>query len=210
MGMTIEDGKRGTSQKAGVDVRGRMLTEAIALSAIEYYNRQGLLFVGGTGEITLTSANVSGLLFVRNLKEEFLVIPAGGVRINKGPSTGAAAVNLMSLVEVLRNASTGTLISTAAAPDGLPRNQNHHSGNKETSEADLDIFKGAEGHTVTDGELGLLSGFSELMTWENCSEIRLGKNESVAFRVTPPAGNTSQIYTASCMFYREKFLSTQD
>lgn len=208
MGFIIQDAHSGGG-KLKVDSRGRAHADVVSRSIVEFMNKHGLLFGGSPGPKTLTTANVSGLLHLENLKDDELVIPPKGLSIVFGTATGPLTTGLLMAIEIFKNATTGTLISGATAPDVVLQNQNNASANKEQAGVDHKFFAGAEGTTITNGTLSFYTGITEGRVWKNDQELRIGKGHAVSLRVTPPAGNTSMIVNSSLICYRDKVLATQ-
>lgn len=173
--MIIKDGK-GRGYEVKVDEDNRLHTHAFTTNVDTSATINGDVFDISSNTVTLTSANESGLLYVKNNENDDLLLSLQFVNIDA--STGGSGG---SLVTYYFNSSTGTLISGATAANVL---------NRRIGSADsitVDAYKGVEGSTITDGtSMDFPStGFSA------SSPFVLPKGASFAVSITPPTGNTS-------------------
>ncbi len=192
--MILNDGS-GTGVSASVLGNRRLLVDADSHESIITASSEGKAFHFGTGLITLTSAAASGLFYFKNNEVQNFIIAETTLRLNQ--STGGASG--VGLLEIIRNPTTGTLISTATAPT-IRLNTNFGS----TFTILADAFKGAEGLTVTDGlTYGTINGIvvPQRATIDDTIGIVIPRGASIAFRYTPPAGNTSIIISLSVEGY---------
>lgn len=191
--MIIQDGT-GSGSQAGVTDTHRILVDAISRDAIVTAATAGKAFNFSTGLVTLTSASASGLFFLKNNEVENLVISE--ILLQANQSTGGASG--IGFWELIRNPTGGTLISNAVAVD---IQQNFNFGSVATILAD--IFKGAEGNTITGGNLFSINHGqnvpSVLVT--RFANIALARGSSCAVRFTPPPGNTSLVVSVSCSVF---------
>ena len=190
MGIEIVGGPANTKAKVNLSQR---LTVAATTRAVR---RQAVLLSDSfniiSGSITLTSANETGILFVKNNETRDLILEF--VSIDLGPSTGGTGGT--PLIKVIRNPTTGTLISTATAVD-IVSNQNYSSSRTLT----VDAFKGAEGETVTDGTDHDIH-FTKSDSEENLNlDVLLEKGDSIAITVTPELNNSSTAVIAGIRAY---------
>jgi len=114
---------------------------------------------------------------------------------NAGPSTGGTGD---FLAEVIRNPTTGTLISAGAA--FTPINLNFGS----SKELLATTLKGTEGSTVTDGSVAVstiipAAGTRVLIAFDS---IILEPGSSIAVRITPQTSNTSMNIQVGFNLYR--------
>ena len=175
--MKIHDGT-GTGNEAKVDSNNRLHTDAVTNARRRQAALEENAFELGTGEITLTSANTSAVLYFKNNETKDFVIDS--LEITCKNSTGGAIDSF--LVELLINPtglSAGT--STSAV--------NMNFGSSKTLTADITI--GQEAATVTGGTVSGLDYAKVDMKnpWDLVWVVP--KGSSFALRVTPPASNTS-------------------
>jgi hypothetical protein len=150
----------------------------------------GFTFSFASGAITLTSANPSALLYVKNNSDIHLIIES--VRFQAFDSTGGAGG--IPTWTLLKNPTSGTIISGGTVAN--PSNANFGSQNT----VDVDLIRGAEGLTFTDGTVHANIFGDRIpgrVTIEN-AEFCVPRGSSVGLRVTPPAGNT--LWTVSAGF----------
>jgi len=188
MALQIEDGT-GNAYRAKVDSTKRLHTDSVARTEREQAALLGNCYNVSTGPITLTSANASAVFYfcyegsVPFVIEEILVI-LGGTTGGSGDAT----------VEILKNPSAGTLVSNAVAVD---TNENRDFSSSQVITGNL--YKGAEGYTITDGvnfAKTTRNSFGTVISFD-AAPIVLRKGNSIAVRYTPPASNTSQSCTVA-------------
>ncbi len=180
MTTVIKDGKTGKTAK--VDARNRINTFAVTQTEGTNASVDGDLYNINSGIITLTSATVSSLLFLENTDTVNWVVSR--VFYNCETSTGGSG---RWLADVVANATAGTLIS--AGTDFTAFNLNFGSSEALTAT----LKKGAEGSTLTDGEVRIstlvpASGTRVLIAFDS---VILEPGSSLAIQITPPSGNTS-------------------
>jgi hypothetical protein len=190
MAESIIDGT-GTGNVAKVDSRNRLSTLSISETTSESAARDGNSYNINTGTINLTSANESGVLYIKNNGDNDIVLLQIGYLV--GNSTGGTGdFN----AKVVFNPTGGTVISGATSVDV---NVNKNAGSSKT--LTVDCYKGAEGNTITGGNdtyLSLLpsAGRSYVI---NTGSIHLPKGSSLGITLTPQSSNTStdvQIFLA--------------
>ena len=188
--MKIDDGT-GNSSQAKVDEQNNLHVRSISGPVALYTTIDARSFGVITGPITLTSANESGILYVKCtdavnpmivLKQLFYL----------GPSTGGTGP---ARLKVYRNPTGGTLISGASVI--TPSNLNF--GSSLTPSAL--VYKGAEGNTITGGSLIIDVGVntSFLLSVDDINWL-LPNGSSYAVSITPPTSNTSML-----VYERDKF-----
>ena len=200
MSTAISDGR--THNTLLVDQNNRAHTTATTEPIQDHACESGAKFNINTGDITLTDATDTSVLYVKNNEDNDLVITS--LIYNLGASTGGSGDVLLN---VIRNPTTGTIIDTTPTNvdvgTGVSANQNFGS-NKSLS---IDAYKGTTAdNTFTDG--------SVTVTTRSASNtgrivIALGsvivpKGSSIGISYTPPTSNTSQI----CQFAIACFLKT--
>lgn len=194
--MFIQDGT-GTGSRAKVTDDNKLTTQSIMEVQADHHSELGDRFNINTGDITLTSAAASGVLYFKNNEDEDFHITI--VVYNLGTSTGGSGD---SLIEIIRNPSTGTLISGASA---VAVNSNFNFGSADT--LDCIAYKGATGNTITDGTVfGTTRSSSNGRIALTLGTIVLPKGSSLGVRYTPQTGNTSQ----TCQFAISGFVQTLD
>lgn len=181
--MKVEDGS-GDGFSAKVDRLHRLHVDSVTFNRAELEVELGNGFNVNTGIMNLTTANKSGLLYFKNLEDDPVVITAlfylfGDSNVSAGEV----------LVTVLRNPTTGTVITDAVDAEMAGVNRNFGS-NKELN---ADVYKGGEGKTFTNGDKVLESIFADGPNRYplNVGDIVLPKGSSIGFDLTPPSGNTS-------------------
>lgn len=194
--MIIQDG-HGTAAKAKVSKSGRVSTAALTLPAEQLASRQGNGFNVNTGQITLTSANKSALVYIKNTNVVALnlIIPAFIYMF--GPSTGGTG---MVLVQVERGPTAGTLVSGGTSFDAV----NRHFGS--TKSLTATVLKGSEGSTLTGGTVifeSLVSPSSRNVV--TVGAVILPPNSTVGITVTPQASNTSMLVMLALEIYLGTF-----
>lgn len=179
MPILIEDG-RGSGKTAGVNPENRLLTKSITSLAIEHATLNGLSYSIDVGVITLTSANESGILYIKNNNSN-LVLEMNSIffGIGKSNATGDCIVKIYS------NPTTGTLISSGTTI--TPTNRNFGL----STPAQGTFLSGAEGRTITSGINATNIIIQSPNTFVMESSVILPTGYSMAFSITPPTGNTS-------------------
>lgn len=197
MGMTIIDGR--THSSAAVDSSNRLKTAGTTETQSEHSCELGLRYNINTGDITLTSAAKTTVLYIKNNEDDDLVIES--FIYNLGATTGGTGD---VKVDIYRNPTAGGIITNANA---VSINQNLNFGSNNT--LTVNAYKGATGETVVSGGNDAVS--SRLATNTGRYVITLGsvilpKGSSIAINYTPPSSNTSQI----CQFAASCFLRTKE
>ena len=198
--MQISDGRTGNTVTIGVN--NRMLVSSISESIEDYATELGDRFNLNTGDLTLTDANKTSVLYVKNNENEDLVITS--LIYNLGNSTsGTGDV----LIEILRNPTAGDIVTnanaTAVTPATVAANQNFGSN----VTLSVNAYKGATSEGVfSDGTVSI-STRSAANTGRiliAIGAIVLPKGSSLGIDYTPPASNSSQ----KCQFALSCYLRT--
>ena len=195
MAEIIQDGT-GKSYGAKVDIDGRLHVDSIGTDREAYSSQLGNSFNLNTGRITLTNASTeNAVMYVRNNENFPLVLT--NFFYQTGASTGGSG-NIF--VEIIRNPTTGTIVSGATAGD---INVNRNFGSSKT--LDVIFYKGATGLTFTDGSTALESilATATQRIAVSAGAITLPKGSSVGVVFTTPAGNTSMIVEFAIACYLE-------
>ena len=183
MGMMIEDGK-GTGRKVGVNSHNQILTHSVVRQEIEQASIDGDSFNLNTGLMTLTSANESGVFFLKNTNPEKDIFLTSIIVI-LGPSTGGSSTDTVRF-RIYKNTTSGTLVSNAVA---LAANSNRNFGSSKILTA-LG-YKGDEGYTITDGEVHIESLISPGNRAPIALQEVLKNGNSIAISLEPQDSNTS-------------------
>jgi hypothetical protein len=182
MSEQIIDGT-GTGKKAKVDSQNRLHTHSVTEGLVEHASSNGNSYNINTGTITLTSANESGLLYLKNNSDSDIHIASIGYLM--GNSTGGTGdIN----ITVLRNPSLGTVVSDEVL---VSINENKNVGS--SKELTADIYKGGEGKTITDGTplyYSLVAGSARGYVIAT-GTIVVPKGGAIGVQLTPQTGNTS-------------------
>lgn len=196
MAEIIQDG-RGTGYTAKVDSLGRIHADAVSTFKEDSQAKRGLAYNINTGTITLTNASITnGVAYLKNNEDYDLVISS--VIYILGNSTGGSGD---ILVEVIKNPTTGTLISGASAVE-ISANKNFGSSRSLNALA----YKGATGNTVTDGSSfakTILSTGAQRVVGVLGGGVILPRGASIAIRFTTPVGNTSMVVQFAFACYLE-------
>ena len=187
--MTIlKDGR--TSNTLIIDSNNHLHADVISVNEESHAARFGDKFNINTGDITLTSAAKTSVLYVKNTGDDDLAIT--GLIYTLGNTTGGSGD---IKIDVVRNPTAGDIITNAnnvLVGTGVEANLNFGS----TKSLSVLAYKGATGETALSGGSVCLStrlvssgGRSVL----SVGQIRLPKGASIGIDYTPPTSNTSQI-----------------
>ena len=182
MAEQILDGK-GTGKRAGVDENNRLLTFAISEGLSLDAAKDGENYNLNTGAITLTSANESAVLYIKNNEEKNFIIE--DVIVILGASAGGTGD---LTIELVRNPTTGTIIS-GASDVAVVGNRNFGS----SRELVADVYKGAEANTLTNGDLfsDTTRSSASTVVHFDADVMVLPKGTTLGVNVTPQPSNTS-------------------
>ena len=194
--MLIHDGR--TNDTVHVDVNNRLKTSGVHDHTTDHAAESGAKFNINSGDVTLTDANKTSMLYIKNNEDSDLIITA--LIYNLGASTnGSGDV----LVDVLRNPTAGDIITNATDADvGGGVMANYNFGSNKTLTAD--IYKGQTADGVfTNGTLFLTTRSASNATrmYLVVGAITVPKGSSFGINYTPPAGNTSQIVQFAAATY---------
>jgi hypothetical protein len=180
MADTIKDGK-GTGYLARVDKNNRLVTDAIVTDDSLDATLIGNSYNINTGEITLTNAADTPVLYLKNNETEDLIIRA--VAIGLGPTTNGTGG--IPKITIVRNPTTGTIITST--PTDVDMNSNRNYGSTKT--LTVDAYKGATGDTMTDGTDHLF--FYQTTSGRLFATIDevLPKGSSIGVKIEPQASN---------------------
>ena len=183
MGFEITDGV-GKGYSAEVDSENRL--RVFSISEQEVYNASSLgnSYNFNTGVINLTSASKSAVLYIKNNGDPDLVLTQ--LSYSMGNSTGGAGD---VLVTVLRNPTTGTIISNAVDMEVGGVNRNFGSSKIITT----DSYKGTEGYTFTNGVkiIDTIIDQAPIRVAIELGGISMPKGSSIGIDITPATSNSN-------------------
>ena len=183
MGFEITDGG-GKGYSAEVDSENRL--RVFSISEEEVYNASSLgnSYNFNTGVINLTSASKSAVFYIKNNGDSDLIITQLFYLIgNSTAGTGDV------LITVLRNPTTGTIISNAVAMEMDGVNRNFGSSKSLTT----DSYKGAEASTFTNGDKIIESIIDQSPTrvTVEVGGLVIPRGTSIGIDITPATSNSS-------------------
>jgi len=193
--MLINDGR--TNDTVHVDTNNRLKTSGVHDHTQDHAAEHGAKFNMNSGDLTLTSAVKTSVLYIKNNEDADLVLTS--FIYNLGTSTnGSGDV----LIDIIRNPSAGEIIDNAndaAIGGGVMANYNF--GSNITLSAD--IYKGASGEAAfTNGSMFITtrSATNATRLYLAIGALVIPKGSTLGVNYTPPAGNTSQIaqFAAAC------------
>lgn len=188
----IEDGT-GKGYRVRVDQDNRIRARAVSITEQADHANEGKAYNFNTGELTLTSANESAVMYIKNTGDTSFIITR--LIVGLGPSTGGASTSI-PIIKIIRNPTTGTIISDATDVD-INSNRDFSSTNIFSGS----VFKGGEGKTITNGTDHILSYQTDNGRLAlDISEV-LPKGTSLGVSITPQASNTSMTCYAAAVGY---------
>ena len=179
--MIIQDAATGKTARVNLD--NTLAVHSISISEAEHASDLGQSYNVNSGLITLTNAAESGVIYFKNNENENIHIDS--IIIILGPSTGGVTTDT-TRVRIYSDPTTGTLISTALAADIV---QNRNIG--ATYALTADVYKGAEGNTITDGANLLESLLSPGNRVAFGLDLTLPKGKAIGVSLEPNDSNTS-------------------
>tara|TARA_R110000772_G_C13087319_1_gene418139 strand:- start:64 stop:651 length:588 start_codon:yes stop_codon:yes gene_type:complete len=183
MGFEITDGG-GKGYSAEVDSENRLRVFSIAEPEVFNASSLGNSYNFNTGVINLTSASKSAVFYIKNNGDSDLIITQLFYLIgNSTAGTGDV------LVTVLRNPTTGTIISNAVAMEMDGVNRNFGSSKNLTT----DSYKGAEASTFTNGDKIIESIIDQSPTrvTVEVGGLVVPRGTSIGIDITPATSNSS-------------------
>lgn len=191
--MFIEDGK-GSGSQAHVDQSNRLSTLAQTFSSRAVASVKGDAgYFFTTSAITLTSANESGLLYVKNQSPNRVFV-IESVQVSLGLSTGGTAKDVT--LKVYPNPTAGTLLTAGTSVSAV----NSNFGSSVPAQAQ--VLVGAEGSTIvptaTNIQFILRDQLYTTLNVVACLPI----GTAAALSITPGTANTSmKVVLAVAGFY---------
>lgn len=125
-----------------IDANQRAHVQSVMETESQHATEVGQGYNINTGKIALTTSTASGVLYFKNNETQDMIVE----KLIFGIGSAGTTTD-MSEVTIIKNPTTGTLISGATAVD---INENRNFGSSLTLSDSL-AYKGAEGNTVTDG-----------------------------------------------------------
>ena len=189
MDVTLRDSL--THQGCYIDANQHLHTEAVTRAEKDQAALKGWRFNINTGDITVTNATETSMIYVKNTGDDDLVVDS--LIYNLGATTsGTGDVK----IEVVRNPTAGGIITNAndvAVGPGVSANQNFGSTNTMTGL----FYKGATGETLLSGGDGVtISTRSASNTGRiviSLGAMTMPKGTAIGINYTPPTSNTSQV-----------------
>jgi len=187
MSNILEDGT-GKSFKVKVDANNRLHTQSVTTPQNDQANTKGNAYNINTGIITLTNDTATPVIYLKN--NEDLNYHLQFIAVALGPTTGGDSS--MTQIKLIKNPTTGTIISGATAVD-IISNRNFGS----SGELNVDCYKGATNLTFTDGDDYLLYFLQDDNRLFASTDTVIPNSKTVGVTIQPPAGNTSmELYVA--------------
>ena len=186
----IEDGKGGGSSVA-VDSLNRLKAFAVVETEALFAVEAGDAYNVNTGTISLSGD--TAVFYIKNNEDKILVIQA--IVVGLGPGT----ITDIPTLFLVRNPTTGTLISTATAVD---MNENRDFGASKTLTADT--YKGATGATMTNGDdIAQIFQTANSRVFANF-DFELQKGNSMGLRIEPSlTSGTISAYVAIICYLKD-------
>lgn len=180
--MLIDDGK-GKGFMAGVDSANRLLTLAQTITSREVGAIAGdASYFFTTGQLTLTSANESGLLYVKNQSPNRVFV-LESLQVSLGLSAGGTAKDVV--VKIYPNPTAGTLLTAGTTVSAV----NSNFGSSVPAQAQ--VLVGAEGSTIVPTATNIQFIFRD-QYYTNIDVVGcLPIGTALAISITPGTGNTS-------------------
>ncbi len=164
----ISDGT-GNQNLAKVDANNRLRTFSITKTHVERAVEDGDAYNLNTGNISISGASASSIIYLKNNEDQDLEIEA----IAFGFGQTSSNTSDIGILTAIRAPSSGDIVSDATAVD---INGNRNAGSPNTLTAD--VYKGKDGGTITGGS--------------NVAQFFLGANSRLFanFPFTLPKGTT--------------------
>lgn len=171
----------GTGKGTELAINGRNEAKVFAISESEAQsaNDLGNAYNINTGEITGITSGDASLIYFKNDEVETVIIEAIAVGLK-----GLTGLTDMANITVIRNPSTGDIVSDATA---VAMNVNRNFGSSKTLSSTTLAYKGKNSGTFTDGDDALLlyqGNNNRLFTGIN---IELPRGASIGVKVDSDA-----------------------
>ena len=164
------------------------ITETEANDAVERGNGYNI----NTGLIALTGTSDSAVLYFKNAESPVngvsdVVIDTIIVSIN----SISATITEHPIMTIIRNPTTGTIVSNATAADMVSNNAFGSSNSLDSL-----IYKGADGYTITDGTDHAIVLCKEGRTTIPELNIDLSKGSSIGIKIDLNTSGGANVYVA--------------
>lgn len=192
--LVVKDGT-GTGNTVKVDGNNRAHTYSVTINEANQANEDGNAYNINTGDITLTNATETPVLYIKNNEDKDLHITA--FALHAGSTTGGTTTEDVKWT-VVRNPTAGTTVSNA---NDVDINSNRNYGSNNTLLADA--YKGATGETMTDGDNHILfKSTNQSRVYAQIDEL-IPKGSSIGIKCAPQSSNTSMTIYAAAVCHLE-------
>jgi len=141
--MIIENGE-GTGNKLGINGRNEAKTFAVTETEAQAASEVGDAYNINTGDIISIASGNASLIYFKNDEEADIIIEAMAIGLR-----GFTNLTDMAVITVIRNPTTGDIVSDATA---VAMNQNRNFGSSKTLKSTTLAYKGKNAGTFTDGD----------------------------------------------------------
>jgi hypothetical protein len=180
----FEDGT-GKGYKAKVNENNRLHTHAVTDSAAYHATTEGDSYNINTGEITLTSEDETAILYLKN-NESSQDLHITAFAFGLGPSTSGSSATGINKITIIRNPTTGNIVTGAS---GVDINSNRNYGSSKT--LTVDAYKGTVGSSFTNGTDHIVFyQTSNGRLFAGIDEV-LERGSSIGVKIRPVPGNTT-------------------
>ena len=197
MNVEIKNAGVGPDIGAHVDQNNNLHVSAITTTIGRSAVNEGNAYNINTGWIGLTSTTASGVFYFKNDEspnngESGFIIETLVIGID---AMGTTTAGDMADIVIIANATTGTLISTASA---VTYKANRNLGSSNALGSTTLAYKGAEGHTVTNGTPIALIGQNVGTRASYPIDAEIPKGSSIAITIdTQTTSGTTSVYVAA-------------
>lgn len=182
-------------------------TDAVSIVEEDLATITGRKYNINTGNITLTNATKTTVLYVKNTDQHDMAIDLFVYNLGNA-SDGANIISGENVViDIIRNPTTGDIITNANdAAIGPGQSANGNFGSTNTMSGLF--YKGASGETAVNGDIHVttISPVSSGRIALALGYIIIPQGFSIAIDYTPPTGNTSQ----TCQFALRTHIRTPE
>jgi hypothetical protein len=187
----IDDGT-GRGFTTRVDENNRLHVHSVGVTEVVHASEQGLAYNINTGPISVTGN--ATLLYVKNNEERDLLITPIAIGNN-----GAATHATLPQITIIRNPSSGDLISDQTAVDML-QNRDFGSSRQLVAEA----YKGKTGGTIGGGDnIAILQSSAAGRDFYTI-DFAVPEGSSIAVSYTPDiSAGTASVYAALVAYLRD-------
>lgn len=184
--LRIKDGTgAGNTAKVGED--NRLQTRSVSLSAAAQRSFEGAGYNFNTGVIQLTTGNESAVFYMKYTGSAQFHVTR--IVAAFGPLSGAVSGSIEMFV--VKNPTAGTIVSDTIAVD-MNDNRDFSSANT----LSVDVYKGSEGKTLTDGTNILLFFASDNSRSITPVDLIMSGGNSLGINMTLNAADGGDIYIA--------------